>query len=753
MRSKSLHGRRFVCALAATVGAASIWQAKAGLPPPSGREVLVRVVTQWNEPNPSYHCSGSKRTRWDDMVREWYKEMTRSSSPPKGHGLAAWIKDGFYQNGHIVDSNFVDKDVKAWGKDHQYDKADEPDVLMIALHGGNSDASTGYRWVGVVRVDELGDSGQGNCGTFQGHMRFGNSDLEFLHLSSCKSLERPDWYPEWAESFAGLHQVDGFHGLMWISSWYKDEYRDFADDGFDVGIGYAWVENLYKYRKPGQNMCPVAMTVGTGANGQSSCWHRMAHERYNNVFSDPTNPTFYGVLFIDGCNPKSGAPLASSARTQGVNETTDTGGVLDGGWTATEGTTDEMPPLDRTAMSLRDYTALVDAALPAYDATLLSAPAGSDWMSGVSVGRVALAMGDTTPDSVIQDGALTEARDTADTKVIKIDTERSRVRYINRTRLFDWDNDPHVGWDPAASLTMVMNAMSSLSIPSGEIDSTAARVDTMRGENYDASNPSSTPFSAFETERLVTVPRIVNGLRVEDSFVRAAVSNNGEISRFHGVWPAFQLEAGLTLRPRQDVVDEIAAHIDDAEFGAAVSVSIDLAYARRGTSFIPVAVVSFDDLQSGEVFYAPLVDVPPDADFDGIADSADNCPEAYNPGQEDGDGDGVGDECDNCPTVPNPGQEDGIPPGTGDQSSLNPPDGIGDACQVPEGACFLPDGSCEVLSATLCTQEAGDYQGDNTLCAEMTSGIIPAVSRLGILLMLVITAAAGAIIIRRRASA
>jgi hypothetical protein len=78
---------------------------------------------------------------------------------------------------------------------------------------------------------------------------------------------------------------------------------------------------------------------------------------------------------------------------------------------------------------------------------------------------------------------------------------------------------------------------------------------------------------------------------------------------------------------------------------------------------------------------------------DGFLDSEDNCPNTYNPLQEDGDGNGVGDACedldgdgavnawDNCPSISNSRQRD------------QDGDGIGDACdQSPGGGCFLkPD--------------------------------------------------------------
>ena len=81
-----------------------------------------------------------------------------------------------------------------------------------------------------------------------------------------------------------------------------------------------------------------------------------------------------------------------------------------------------------------------------------------------------------------------------------------------------------------------------------------------------------------------------------------------------------------------------------------------------------------------------------DTDYDGIADSEDNCPTTANPDQADTDGDGVGDVCDNCLTTPNPSQADIDRDGIGDvcdncPTESNPSqtdtdaNGIGDVCE------------------------------------------------------------------------
>jgi hypothetical protein len=69
-----------------------------------------------------------------------------------------------------------------------------------------------------------------------------------------------------------------------------------------------------------------------------------------------------------------------------------------------------------------------------------------------------------------------------------------------------------------------------------------------------------------------------------------------------------------------------------------------------------------------QVTVSDTIGLGPDSDGDGYVDVEDNCPDVYNPSQEDTDGDGIGDVCDNCPNIANPGQAD-----------LDG-DGVGDAC-------------------------------------------------------------------------
>ncbi len=72
----------------------------------------------------------------------------------------------------------------------------------------------------------------------------------------------------------------------------------------------------------------------------------------------------------------------------------------------------------------------------------------------------------------------------------------------------------------------------------------------------------------------------------------------------------------------------------------------------------------------------------PDADF--WVDNADNCPDIYNPLQEDGDLDGRGDICDSCPTNPDC-DSDHVSDGPAD------PDGAGPIVAGPDNCLLVPN--------------------------------------------------------------
>lgn len=274
--------------------AAALLVATAVSPPPAladHLETKMYGVTVWDGGT----CTGSTRNSWDDMVDAWYDEMGSSSWYFKKFSLV---------NGDIINSKFADASKVAWGADTSY--LDDADAAMVFWHGSES----GNVYKGSMRVDEAGG---GDCKINQSEMELGDRDLEFLAISSCHSLDDNQW-EEWWKSFKGLHQLDGFHGLMWISSGRVGEYRNFAEDAFDDNIADAWLDNLYETGIGDDNVdqCPVAYGVG---NGSTDLWDRMDHERYDNIFSDPTTFNRWGATFIIGCDPAS-ETVVNSDRSQ-----------------------------------------------------------------------------------------------------------------------------------------------------------------------------------------------------------------------------------------------------------------------------------------------------------------------------------------------------------------------------------------------------------------------------------------------------
>jgi hypothetical protein len=232
------------------------------------------------------------------------------------------------------------------------------------------------------------------------------------------------------------------------------------------------------------------------------------------------------------------------------------------------------------------------------------------------------------------------------------------------------------------ALGAVLNVVDALGLPQAEVGST--HVATVMGQLYEQATQTELP--PYQRERLVDIHRAINGYPVFESRVRAAISNIGQVARLQVQWPRFVMPSAQALRSRAGVVDEIAQLLWASHGGEPVDLAIQLAYARAGNIFRPVAVVAWSNgtgatpINVGRLKLVPLVNAPFDADFDNVPDVLDNCPEQPNFGQQDADGDGIGNACDNCRNIANASQAD------------SDGDGIGDACDAPIDSALDLDG-------------------------------------------------------------
>jgi Zn-dependent metalloprotease len=127
----------------------------------------------------------------------------------------------------------------------------------------------------------------------------------------------------------------------------------------------------------------------------------------------------------------------------------------------------------------------------------------------------------------------------------------------------------------------------------------------------------------------------------------------------------------------------------------------------------------------------PPPDAPADLDLDGVPDSVDVCPVAFDPSQENGDGDATGDLCDNCPYYSHASQTDSDRDGRGNPCECTDQNGDGqntvsDLVEI-NGAIFDPrratplcdgngDGRCDVSDIVAANVEIYS-PGNTSICA------------------------------------
>jgi hypothetical protein len=237
------------------------------------------------------------------MAAAWYDWM----------GIMGNTKTGKFVDGNMTVQRFCDPSFNAGCQDFVW--VDWPDAAIVAAHGFDA----GNRWGSLMR-----NSWAGRCslemGSGVGTTFLGDSNLKFLHASSCLSLN-DNYFSNMRVAMKetgtskGLHVMTGFHGVMWINSAFNGNYANTAFQGHILPVSTAWVTNHYKPNQFScaaydpfnwfgtcQDQCPTAMTIGPSG---SNALNRLLNERYNNsgAFGSPTSRNYYAWMGYLGCDP------------------------------------------------------------------------------------------------------------------------------------------------------------------------------------------------------------------------------------------------------------------------------------------------------------------------------------------------------------------------------------------------------------------------------------------------------------------
>jgi hypothetical protein len=268
-------------------------------------------------PGASGGCGGDDRSSWPGMAEAWYNRM----------GDFGHFKAGKRVDDNITLQRFCDPSFDSDCRDYSSGAGgsilgvDWADAAIVAFHGWDAGDHWGgtmrYPWKGFCAIEAGGSSNE---------VRLGDSWIVFFHASSCQSADDDNldgirFAMEDASSSTTrrAHQWDGFHGLMWISSSYNDDYRDTASDGHYASVAYSWVTNHHKSNSQGcewydpwnwfdtcRDQCPIAYAI---SNSLDNALTRLTNERYNFVYGDPPDNNWYAIMYYENCHPAGEDPF------------------------------------------------------------------------------------------------------------------------------------------------------------------------------------------------------------------------------------------------------------------------------------------------------------------------------------------------------------------------------------------------------------------------------------------------------------
>lgn len=179
-------------------------------------------VTNWDS-NCCASCANVPE--WNNMITRWYNNIKDSK-----HGAQAYDDYNIYRIDSTISKDLLtDSPVPGHNDDEWIDGVN---VAIVGMHGGE----IGMRfWRGQPRIASSGGTG---CPVDANEMKVGDLYNNSLVLSSCHSACK-EYFPYWSNwdvQFNGTHQIDGFHGVMWIDEDLRDNYAMLSDDGFDMPV-------------------------------------------------------------------------------------------------------------------------------------------------------------------------------------------------------------------------------------------------------------------------------------------------------------------------------------------------------------------------------------------------------------------------------------------------------------------------------------------------------------------------------------
>ncbi len=190
--------------------------------------------------------------------------------------------NGMVSRGHTQAFNWGDGN--AWERDFRdpanggddTNWADDVDFVHFSSHGSTSTANVFSGWFGSQRD---------TCTWTSSRARLGNSNLEYLCIDACNSIELTrDPVATWHGAFQGLRMVFGFTDVVSDSWWTGGRGNDFGRRaGNGDRLASAWLDAGYSFWLDDN---PVAMAAG---RNQSDAENRLANERLGGGFTDIPN--------------------------------------------------------------------------------------------------------------------------------------------------------------------------------------------------------------------------------------------------------------------------------------------------------------------------------------------------------------------------------------------------------------------------------------------------------------------------------